>query len=61
MNMKGEIISEEFKKMVWVHDKEGKQYACYIDDPKQIKRKEDLTKEEQEKCMDLNVVLGDSW
>lgn len=59
--MKGKIIAEEFNKMVWVHDKDGKEYVCYISDPKQIKRKEDLTEEEQKECMNLNVVLGDSW
>ncbi|SHO43671.1 hypothetical protein SAMN02745220_00464 [Desulfopila aestuarii DSM 18488] len=59
--MKGEIISKEFQKMVWVQDKDGKEYACYIDDLKQIKKKEDLTEDEKAKCLDLSEVLGDSW
>ncbi len=59
--MKGEVIAKEFNKMVWVSDKNGKEYACYIGDLNNIKRKEDLTDEEQQKCMDLSVVLGDSW
>jgi len=59
--MKGEIIAEEFNKMVWVSDKNGKEYACYIEDLKNIKRKEELSDEEQRQCMDLSVVLGDSW
>ena len=59
--MKGEIISKEYQKMVWVQDKNGTEYACYIEDLGQIKKKEDLTEEEQKNCMDLNVVLGDSW
>ena len=59
--MKGEIIADEFNKMVWVSDKNGKEYACYIEDLKNIRRKEELTNEEQQKCMDLSVVLGDSW
>ena len=49
--MKGEVISKEFQKMVWVQDKDGKEYACYIDDLKQIKKKEDLSEEEKAKCM----------
>ena len=28
--MQGDLIAEEFKKMVWVRDKDGKQYACYV-------------------------------
>jgi len=59
--MKGEIISKEFQKMVWIQDKDGKEYACYIEDLGQIEKKEDLTEEEQKQCMDLNTVLGDSW
>jgi len=59
--MKGEVISKEFQNMVWVNDKDGKEYACYIGDIKNIRKKEDLTQEEQQKCMDLSTVLGDSW
>jgi hypothetical protein len=62
MSMRGEVISEEYKKMVWVHDREGKEYACYIDDLKgKIKTKEQLTDEEKKNCLDLNTVLGGSW
>jgi hypothetical protein len=59
--MKGDIISKEFQKMVWVQDKDGKEYACYIEDLGQIKKKEDMTDEEQKQCTDLSTVLGDSW
>lgn len=61
MSMRGEKISEEYQKMVWVRDKDGKEYACYIEDLKNIKKKEDLTDEEKEKCLDISMVLGDSW
>lgn len=62
MSMRGDVISEEYKKMVWVHDREGKEYACYVDDLKgKIKSKEQLTDEEMKNCLDLNTVVGDSW
>ena len=61
MSMRGKIISEEYQKMVFIRDKDGKEYACYIDDLKNIKKKEDLTEEEREKCTDISQVLGDSW
>lgn len=61
MSMRGEIISEEYKKMVFVHDKAGKEYACYIGDVKNFKKSEDLTDEERAKCTDVSTVLGDSW
>jgi hypothetical protein len=59
--MQGDLIAEEFKKMVWIRDKEGKEYACTVENLKDIKRAEDLTEEEKKKCMDLSLVLGDSW
>lgn len=61
MSMRGEIISEEYKKMVFVHDKNGKEYACYAGDLKNFKKGEDLTENERAKCMDISQVLGDSW
>ena len=61
MSMRGENISKEYQKMVWIRDKDGKEYACYIDDLKNVKKKEDLSDEEKEKCMDISLVLGDSW
>ncbi|MBT8333638.1 MAG: hypothetical protein KJP19_04330 [Deltaproteobacteria bacterium] len=60
--MRGDIISKEYQKMVWVHDKDGKEYACYVDDLKgKLKAKEDLTDEEKDNCLDLSQVVGESW
>ena len=56
--MRDGVIKKEFEKMVWVRDKDGKEYACYVTN---IKKKEDMTDEEKAKCLDLNTVLGDSW
>ena len=62
MSMRGEIISDEYKKMVWVKDKDGKQYACYANDRSgTIKSKENLTEGEKKTCLNLNTVLGDNW
>jgi len=62
MSMRGETISAEYKRMVWVHDREGKEYACYADDLKgKVKSKEDLTETEKKNCLDLSTVVGDSW
>ncbi|MBM9513783.1 hypothetical protein [Desulfogranum marinum] len=59
--MQGQIISQQFSKMVWVSDKNRAQYSCYIDQDRKVKNKEDLSKHEQDSCMNLNLVLGDSW
>ena len=60
MSMRGQIISEEYNKMVWVHDREGHEYACYakdLDDP----NTDVINKADAKKCLDLSEVLGDSW
>ncbi len=61
MSMRGELISKEYQNMVFVHDKNGKEYACYAGDLKNIKKGADLTEDERAKCMDISLVLGDSW
>ena len=59
--MKGQIISQEFNKMAWVQDDEGAQYACYIEQNRDVINIEDLSQHEKHSCMNLNTVLGDSW
>ena len=61
MSMRGEIISKEYQSMVFVHDTNGKEYACYAGDVKNLKPGEDLSENERQKCTDLSLVLGDSW
>lgn len=47
-----------YESMVWIRDKDGKEYACYAKDLKNLKKKEDLTEEEKEKCMDVSQLIG---
>lgn len=62
MSMRGENISKEYQRMVWITDNKGRQYACYAEDLKgKIREKKDLTEEERQNCMDLSEVLGDNW
>ena len=61
MSMRGEIISKEYQSMVFVHDQDGKEYACYARDLENRNEKRPLTEREREKCMDVSLVLGDSW
>lgn len=61
MSMRGNLISKEYQRMVFVDDADGKRYVCYGEDLKSDNRKEGLSAEEKKKCMDLSLVLGDSW
>lgn len=47
-----------YESMVWIRDKDGKEYACYLKDVKGIKTKEELTEEEKAKCMDVSQIIG---
>lgn len=47
-----------YESMVWIRDKDGKEYACYLKDVKGIKTKEELTEEEKAKCMDVSQIVG---
>ncbi|MGB3211064.1 MAG: hypothetical protein WBB19_10200 [Desulforhopalus sp.] len=61
MSMRGELISKEYQQMVWVNDADGRQYSCYQDDVKNLDRKNGLSKKQKEKCLDISLVLGDTW
>lgn len=56
--MRGQLISQEYNKMEWIRDENGKEYACYLDD---VKDKNHLTEEEKKRCLDVSQILGDSW
>jgi hypothetical protein len=48
-----------YESMVWIRDKDGKEYACSIDALKgNIKEKEELTDEERANCMDVSLLIG---
>jgi hypothetical protein len=56
--MRGEIISEEYKKMVWVRDDNGGEYVCYAKD---LKTAGHVAENEKEHCLDTSLVLGPNW
>ena len=47
-----------YESMVWVRDKDGKEYACYLKDIKGIKTKEQLTEAEKAQCVDVSQIVG---
>lgn len=61
MSMRGELISKEYQKMVFIDDVDGKEYSCYQKDVSNFDEKKGLSSEQKKKCTDLSLVLGDSW
>ena len=58
------MAEEEYNKggyesMVWIRDKDGKEYACTAAALKgNLKTNEELTEAEKEKCMDVSQLIG---
>jgi len=51
-----------YESMVWIRDKDGTKYACYLDDVKAIKAVEELAGEEKAKCLDVSqIVRTERW
>ena len=44
-----------YESMVWVRDRDGREFACYLDD---INNPAELTEEEKAKCLDVNTIIG---
>jgi len=59
--MKGAIIAAEYHEIVWVHVKDGAEYACYAHSYDEISTKEDFNKAEQSRCINLSADRGDNW
>ncbi|MBE0584999.1 MAG: hypothetical protein IH612_14730 [Desulfofustis sp.] len=48
-----------YASLVWIRDKNGKEYACYADDLKgKIRTKEELTEAEKAQCTDVSQLVG---
>ena len=58
MSMRGELISEEYQKMVWGRDDNGGEYVCYAKD---LKNPDHVSENEKEHCLDTSLVMGPNW
>lgn len=58
MSMRGDIISAEYTKMVWVRDDNGGEFVCYAKD---LKDPNHVTENEKELCLDSSLVMGPNW
>lgn len=45
-----------YRSLSWIHDKEGHEYVCTLDDDN--RKYEDLTEEEKKKCADVSQIVG---
>ena len=61
MSMRGEIISKEYNRMKIVHDDKRREYVCYAADVENFQEGGKLNKQQQRRCLDTSLVLGDTW
>jgi hypothetical protein len=47
-----------YESMVWINDRHGREFACYINDTKNIEHVEELPDELRAKCLDVNSLTG---
>ncbi len=48
-----------YDNLIWVRDKEGKEYVCELDAMrKNLKDGDELSKEERSHCMNVNEIVG---
>lgn len=61
MSMRGELISAEYQSIIFINDVDGKEYSCYLKDVENFNESKGLTRKQKENCLDVSLVLGDSW
>lgn len=47
-----------YESLVWLNDKNGKEYVCYIEDVHGNTNFDDLNEEERKACEDVNQLIG---
>ena len=47
-----------YESMVWVNDRHGRAFACYIDDVENVDQFEELPEEMRSRCLDVNFLIG---
>lgn len=57
--MTDNIMKGGYESLIWVNDKDGKEYVCSLDDIKDnFKEADGLTDEQRKKCFDVNMIVG---
>ncbi|MBU0943960.1 MAG: hypothetical protein KJ804_17495 [Proteobacteria bacterium] len=54
-----EVIMSGYDNLIWVFDKEGKEYVCELDSMrKNFKDGDELSSEERKHCRNVNEIVG---
>lgn len=47
-----------YESLIWVDDKNGKEYVCFAEDVHNKKNYDDLTEDERRSCENVNQLIG---
>ncbi len=47
-----------YESLIWLKDKSGKEYVCYLDEAVDHDSFEKLSEEQKRKCADVNQLVG---
>jgi hypothetical protein len=47
-----------YESLIWVNDKNGKEYVCYLENTDSISSFDQLSEDERKRCSDVNQIVG---
>jgi hypothetical protein len=57
-NQRGEIMKSGYESLIWINDRDGKEYVCSLGNLEGKRSFEELSEEERGSCTDVNVLVG---
>ena len=47
-----------YESLIWVNDKDGKEYVCTLEDSENIRFFDQLSEDDRNLCADVNQIVG---
>ena len=47
-----------YESLIWVNDRNGKEYVCYLENIENIRSFDQLSGDERKQCSDVNQIVG---
>ena len=57
-NQRGEIMKGGYESLIWVNDRNGKEYVCYLENTDNINSFDQLSEDARKRCSDVNQIVG---
>ena len=47
-----------YESIVWLNDEEGREYACYLEDVKDLENGVNISEDIKKRCLNVNDLIG---